>query len=84
MSLSRLKKIKGQLGGLEKMIEDQRYCVDILVQFRAVIAALSAIEKSVFERHITGCVNEAILSKDKIVIKEKVEELTKLISKRLY
>ncbi len=82
-ALARLKKVKGQLSGLEKMISDQRYCVDILVQFRAVSAGLNAIERSIFERHIANCVKGAIESKNKKDIEGKVKELMELIFKRL-
>ena len=82
-ALARLRKIKGQINGLEKMIEDKRYCVDILIQFRAIASALNAIETSIFERHIKSCVRDAVDSKDESEIEKKVDELTKLISKRL-
>jgi len=82
-SLARFRKIKGQITGLEKMIEEKRYCVDILIQFRAIASALNVIEASIFERHIKSCVIDAAQSKSESEIQKKVAELTKLISKRL-
>jgi len=82
-ALARLRKIKGQITGLEKMIEDKRYCVDILIQFRAIASALNVIEASIFERHIKSCVIDAVQSKNESEIQKKVDELTRLISKRL-
>ena len=82
-NLSRLKKVEGQVKGIMKMIEDRRYCVDILIQIRAVASALNAIEMDIFEKHIGMCVSEAMQSKDKAAIQIKTEELISLISKRI-
>lgn len=82
-TLLRLKKIKGQINGLEKMIQNRRYCVDILIQFRAIASALNVIELSVFERHVKNCMIEAARSKNEVEIQKKVNEILKLISKRL-
>lgn len=80
--LPRLNRIGGQLSGIQKMIEDNRYCVDILVQFRAVMAALRSVEISIFERHLQHCLSSALLSKDKKQVDEKIQELTELLSRR--
>jgi DNA-binding FrmR family transcriptional regulator len=82
-ALARLRKIKGQIGGLEKMIENRRYCVDILIQFKAITSGLNVIEASIFKRHIESCVREAAQSNDKEDIQNKLDELIKLIKKRL-
>ncbi len=81
--LARLKKAQGQIEGLIKMISEQRYCVDILVQFRAVSAALAAAEKTILDKHIRNCVQKAVESKNKKEIDTKISELVDLISKRL-
>ncbi|WP_188207532.1 metal-sensing transcriptional repressor [Alkalibacillus aidingensis] len=57
--LNRLKRIEGQVRGLQKMIEDDRYCVDVLVQISAVNAALNKVGYSMMERHARMCVNQA-------------------------
>ena len=80
--LPRLNRIQGQIKGIESMINDRRYCVDILIQFRAAMAALRAIEVEVFEQHIKHCVNSALLSKDKKQAQEKIHELTQLLARR--
>jgi DNA-binding FrmR family transcriptional regulator len=80
--LPRLKKLKGQIAGIERMIEERRYCVDILVQFRAAMAALRTVEVSVFETHLRHCVQEALKSQNEKMIEEKIQELTELLSKR--
>ncbi len=64
------------------MIQDSRYCVDILVQFRAVMAALRSIEVSIFEKHIQHCLASALHSKDKKQIDKKMKELTDLLLRR--
>lgn len=80
--LPRLNRIEGQLSGIQKMIQDGRYCVDILVQFRAAMAALRSIEVSIFERHLQHCLSSALLSKDKKQVEEKIQELKQLLSRR--
>ena len=80
--LPRLNRIEGQISGLQKMIEGKRYCVEILVQFRAVMAALRTVEVSIFERHLQHCLRSALLSNDKNQVDEKIRELTELLSRR--
>ncbi len=80
--LPRLNRIDGQLAGIQKMIQDSRYCVDILVQFRAVMAALRSVEVSIFEKHLEHCLASAMHSRDKKQIDEKIKELTELLSRR--
>ena len=80
--LPRLNRVEGQLKGVQKMIQDGRYCVDILIQFRAIMAALRSVEVNVFERHLQHCLSSALLSKDKKQIDEKIKELTDLLLRR--
>lgn len=54
--INRLKRIEGQIRGLQKMVDEDRYCVDILVQIRAVQAALKKVEYTVAEHHMKHCV----------------------------
>ncbi len=58
--LRRLRRIEGQVRGLQRMVEEGRYCVDILVQVAAVKAALDAVGLSLLDGHIRGCVQDAI------------------------
>lgn len=80
--IPKLKRAAGQIEGIIRMVEEERYCVDILIQFRAVMAAVRNIEASVFESHLKHCVHSAILSKDKKEVNSKIHELTTLLSRR--
>ncbi|GAA0427922.1 metal-sensing transcriptional repressor [Lentibacillus halophilus] len=60
--VNRLKRIEGQVRGIQKMVEDDRYCVDILVQVSAINAALKKVGFSVAERHTKHCVSDAVQS----------------------
>jgi len=77
---SRLRKIEGQVRGLQKMIEQDAYCVDVLNQLSAVIAAIEKVSLKVIDNHIRSCVAEAMGSKDQ---QDKVDELTKVLEKFL-
>ena len=58
--LTRLKKIEGQIRGLERMVENDTYCPDILIQVSAVTSALNSFSKELLACHIKGCVTEDI------------------------
>jgi len=76
--LVRLRRIEGQVRGIQKMIQEDRYCVDILAQFASVKSALSGVELSLLESHMRGCVAEA-LATEKEDAHTKIEELMNLI-----
>jgi DNA-binding FrmR family transcriptional regulator len=73
--LSRLRKIEGQVRGLVRMVEEKRYCVDILTQLRAARAALKRVEEEVLREHVEHCVSRALRSGNRAEQKVKVEEL---------
>lgn len=73
---NRLKRIEGQVRGLQKMIEEDRYCVDVLVQLSAVNAALKKVGYSLMERHTKTCVSDAIRSGNG---NEQIQELMKVV-----
>jgi CsoR family transcriptional regulator, copper-sensing transcriptional repressor len=73
---NRLKRIEGQVRGLQKMVEEDRYCVDILVQITAVQAALKKVGFSLLERHTKTCVADSIRSGND---EEIINELMKVI-----
>ncbi|HMQ11359.1 MAG TPA: metal-sensitive transcriptional regulator [Oligoflexia bacterium] len=77
----RLNRIEGQLGGIRKMIEEQRYCPEILMQTRAVKAAIKSLEASILEKHLEHCVLKAFSAKNKKAREEKIKELTELFRK---
>ena len=79
--LQRLKRIEGQLRGVIKMIENKRYCMDILQQTRAISAALKAVENSIMGDHMTSCVATALKSNKKKEQASKIKELIEVMSK---
>jgi DNA-binding FrmR family transcriptional regulator len=74
--INRLKRIEGQIRGIQKMIEEDRYCMDILVQISAVQSALKNVGYSITERHIQHCVSDAIKQGDG---KETIAELMEVL-----
>lgn len=81
--LQRLRRISGQIDGIKKMIEDKRYCTDILTQTKAVRAALKALEVSILEKHLSHCVAGAFDSKNKAESQKKMNELLDFFAKRM-
>ena len=76
--IPRLNKVLGQLNGIKKMIEDKRYCPEIITQLKAVSSACQSLEIIMLQKHLETCVMEAFHSKDKKVQSEKIQELTNL------
>jgi DNA-binding FrmR family transcriptional regulator len=79
--LERLRRIEGQIGGLVRMVEQQRYCVDILTQIRAARAALRRVEEAVLREHVEHCVAQAIRSGDPAEQKAKVDDLLEVVGR---
>jgi len=79
--LSRLNRVEGQVRGLAKMVEDDRYCIDVVTQVQAVIAALKKVEGEILKDHISHCVEHAIKSGDKKAQRAKVQELVDTLSR---
>ncbi|KLU66455.1 copper-sensing transcriptional repressor CsoR [Desulfosporosinus acididurans] len=78
--LRRLKKIEGQVKGIQRMIESDKYCVDVLIQVAAARAALNKVGTIVFEHHSRGCMRNAVESNDQeAAIEELIGVLTKFI-----
>ena len=80
--LVRLRRIKGQIEGVERMVEENRYCMDIVTQIRSIMAALRSAEGLVMERHLRHCVTDAINAKNERLTEEKINELLTLFQKR--
>lgn len=70
--MNRLKRVEGQVRGIQKMVDEDRYCVDILIQISAIQAALKNVGFTITERHIKHCVSDAIHSGEG---NETIEEL---------
>ncbi len=79
--INRLNRIAGQVRGVAQMVEDDRYCMDILHQIRAVKSALAKVESQVLKDHTAFCVAEAIASGDENDQREKFKELVVLFEK---
>lgn len=77
--LKRLKRIKGQVDGVERMIVDYRYCPEIVMQIKAIRSALLGLETAVIEGHLRSCVKAAIASGDPKVAEQKITEIVGLI-----
>jgi DNA-binding FrmR family transcriptional regulator len=73
--LRRLKRIEGQVRGLQRMVEEERYCIDILTQLAAVQRALEAVELEILDEHVRHCVGGALASGDEAEAREKTDEL---------
>ena len=77
---TRLRRIEGQLRGIQKMVEDDRYCIDVLTQVSAVKAALDRVALVLLHDHVESCVADAIRSGDSA---ERVQELTDTVGRFL-
>lgn len=76
-----LKRIEGQVRGLQKMIEDKRYCIDIMTQISAVTGALLKVQDNILDKHLNMCVNNALTGKSLAEKKEKIKEVISVIKK---
>ena len=79
--LNRLSKVEGQLRGVRRMIEDRRYCIDIVSQIKAVNAALKQVQTGVLEKHIHHCVAESVTSRRPELFEEKVTEIIQVLGR---
>src|SRR5438046_2779859 len=79
--LKRLRRIEGQVRGLSRMVEEDRYCIDIVTQIAAVRAALRRVEDEVLRDHVAHCVEHAISSGNKAEQRRKIEELMTVIGR---
>ncbi|EEI87036.1 metal-sensing transcriptional repressor [Anaerococcus lactolyticus] len=80
-TIRKLKTVGGQIDGLIKMIEDDRYCIDISNQVMASISILKNINKDVLRGHLEHCVYDSMKQKNEDDLKEKIDEIEKIIDK---
>ena len=80
-ALSRMSYVEGQIRGIRKMIDEDRYCIDILTQVSAVRAALNKVGMSILRRHIEHCVSAAVRSEDPLKSREILDELMTVLEK---
>lgn len=79
--IKRLNRIAGQIEGVKKMVEEDRYCPEILSQLRAVRSAVKGIETEILRRHLSLCVASAMQGGDKASRMKSIEEVTRLFLK---
>jgi len=79
--LNRLKRVEGQVRGVARMVEEDRYCIDILTQVQAVRAALARVETELLKDHLGHCIEGAIVSGDKEEQRRKAAELVELLER---
>jgi DNA-binding FrmR family transcriptional regulator len=80
-TITRLNRIEGQVRGIVRMIEEERYCIDILQQMRAIKSAFAKVEDAILKDHSETCVETAITSGDPDEQRKKFGELVDLMSK---
>jgi DNA-binding FrmR family transcriptional regulator len=78
---TRLSRIEGQVRGLVRMIEDDRYCIDVVTQISAVRAALRRVEEEILRDHVSHCMESAIASGNKAEQRKKIAELMDVVSR---
>lgn len=76
-----LRRIEGQVRGIARMIESERYCIDVVTQISAVRAALRRVEEEILRDHVEHCMVEAIESGDRDQQRQKVQELFSVLSR---
>jgi DNA-binding FrmR family transcriptional regulator len=77
----RLNRIQGQVRGLAKMVDEDRYCIDIVTQISAVRSALRRVEEEILKDHVAHCVEHAISSGDRADQRRKIAELMEVVGR---
>jgi DNA-binding FrmR family transcriptional regulator len=75
-----LKRIEGQVRGVQRMIENRQYCIDILNQIHAVKGALDRVEEKILQKHFKHCVTTAIMGSSEKEKQQKLDEIMKLVN----
>ena len=78
-NLVALRRIEGQVRGVQRMIEERKYCIDILNQIYAIKGAFSRVEEKILEKHFQRCVTEAVQGASEKKRQQKMDEILKLI-----
>jgi DNA-binding FrmR family transcriptional regulator len=79
--LKRLRRIEGQVRGLQRMVEEDTYCIDVLTQLSAVTKALQSVGIGLLEQHVNHCVIDAAVNDDPEAARAKVQEATRAIER---
>jgi len=81
-NLNRLSRIEGQVKAVRRMVEEEAYCIDIITQIQAAQAALGAVGRRILHKHLDHCVADALRSKSRGDVEEKIQELMKVVKRR--
>ncbi len=79
--LVRLRRIEGQIRGIQRMIEEEKYCVDILNQLHSIVGAISRVEDKIFRKHLEGCVAQVLEGKSELEKHKKMDEIMVLLKR---
>lgn len=79
--VNRLSRIEGQVRGVARMVEEDRYCIDVLTQLQAVRAALARVETEMLKDHLGHCIEAAITGGDAVEQRQKASELIQLLER---
>ena len=79
--INRLRRIEGQVRGISRMVEEDRYCIDVLTQIQAARAALNRVEAEMLKDHLAHCIEAAIAGGDPAEQREKSRELIQLLER---
>jgi DNA-binding FrmR family transcriptional regulator len=79
--LNRMRRIEGQVRGVARMVEEDRYCIDILTQTQALRAALTKVETELLRNHVDHCIRGAFASGDAADQRQKIEELVEVLQR---
>lgn len=79
--LVRLRRIEGQIRGVQKMIQEKRYCIDILTQLSSIVGAIKRVEENILERHLKGCVQTSFSKGNRIDRETKFKEVVDVLRK---
>jgi DNA-binding FrmR family transcriptional regulator len=82
--LNRLRRIEGQVRGVARMVEEDRYCIDVLTQLQAIRAALGRVESEMLKAHLGHCIESAIVSGDRDEQRKKASELIELLERNTH
>ena len=80
--LNSLSRIAGQVQGVKRMVEEEKYCIDIVTQIQAARSALRSVEMQILQKHMHHCVSDAFLSGDQKNADEKMDELLRVMKKQ--
>ncbi|NQT79098.1 MAG: metal-sensitive transcriptional regulator [Candidatus Aminicenantes bacterium] len=76
-----LRRIEGQIRGIQKMIEEKRYCIDILTQLSSIVGAIRRVEENILNRHLRGCVRESFTRGNRENKAQKIDEVIDVLQK---